>query len=145
MKEKDPGFEYIDDTPIEVPVRLRTKGAQNWAQMVQHVAHELSRRASEEGNETLEESLDFGDDNDSDLPTAAETRYMKEEELLQSALDAAKVRRERRVAAKMAKEANRGRDEVGPGVKGPGQPGEARKADAEPVPGVAQGDRKEKA
>lgn len=103
---KDKGFEYLDDTPVEVPVRLRRKDS--WAEMVQHVAHELSRRQAEQGEETLEDMLDFDEDPDDDI-SQSEMRYMKEEELLTQALEAARVRTERYRNAQLHKELTRGR------------------------------------
>lgn len=105
---KDKGFEYLDDSPVEVPVKLRRKDS--WAEMVQHVAAELSRRASQEGDESFEDSLDFGDEDDDDLPISpSETRYLKEEELLTEALEAARIRTARYRAAQIQKEMNRGK------------------------------------
>lgn len=102
---RDKGFEYLDDTPVEVPVKLKAK-RDGWTQMVQHVAAELSRRAQEQGGETLEDSLDFGPDEDEELPSRAERQYMQEEELLRDALEASRIARERRETARLMEKEN---------------------------------------
>lgn len=108
---KDKGFEYLDDSPVEVPVRLRRRSAEGWAEMVQAVAKEMSRRAAEQKDETLEDSLDFGEDDDEfSLPISqSEMRYLKEEELLTEALEAAKLRTARHRVEQMKKEIDRGK------------------------------------
>lgn len=110
MAERDKGFEYLDDTPVEVPVKLRRKGADSWAEMVQRVVAQISQQAADAGGETFEESLDFGEDDDEELPISqSELRYLKEEELLTEALTASRIRDERHRAAQLHKEYTRGR------------------------------------
>lgn len=135
--DRDKGFEYLDDTPVEVPVKLRRRDS--FTEMVQHVAQELSRRAAEQGGETLEESLDFGPDEDQDLPTPAELRYLAEEELLQDALEAGKVRRQRMEAARLERKL-RGRREDEERAGQSGRSGKAGPSDRESESGAVAGD-----
>lgn len=108
---KDKGFEYLDDTPVEVPVKLRRASTDAWAEMVKRVVEQVSEQARSKGGESFEESLDFGPDEDEELPISpSEMRYLREEELLTDALEASRVRSERRRAARKLKEMKRGNE-----------------------------------
>lgn len=108
---KDKGFEYLDDTPVEVPVKLRRNAPDAWSEMVRRVVEQVSAQAREKGGETFEESMDFGPDEDEDMGVSpSEMRYLREEELLTEALEASRIRDERRRAARKLKELNRGNE-----------------------------------
>lgn len=98
---KDKGREYLDDTPVAVPVKFRGVPS---GDRVRELMHTLIRDMRDrEGVETFEESLDFEvDDDDPDLSSVvshSEQRYMTEEKLLTEAVEADKVVLQRRAAA----------------------------------------------
>lgn len=69
MALNEKGHEVLDDTPVAMPVGF--KRPQSMTDMIrQYVRTELSKQASEQGNETWEEADDFdvGDDYDPKSP-----------------------------------------------------------------------------
>lgn len=69
MKTSD--FEPVDNTPVEIPTRLRLPQSRT-DQMRAFIRHELSMRADEEGHESFEEADDIEPDDEEALPY---TRY----------------------------------------------------------------------
>lgn len=89
------GFEVPDPTPVELPAGF--KRPLSIHEMIKQALQrqELIARQHSRGEETLEESMDFGPDDDDPLPaTVHEVRDMKEEQL---AADAATYARSERV------------------------------------------------
>lgn len=98
--QKDKGLEYLDTTPVAVPVRFRQRPGEvdRLKDMMRNLIVELRDR---EGIESFEESLDFEvDDEDDGLPaiSQSEMRYMKEENLLTEKQEVDRVIMQRRAA-----------------------------------------------
>lgn len=92
MEEKEPGFEYLDDTPVAVPVKFSRAPME--VQRLKNLIREVSLEIANQGGESFEESLDFDIEEDEPL-TTGELRYMQEERLLTEAESAAKIQHHR--------------------------------------------------
>jgi hypothetical protein len=67
MTQRDPVFQTIDDTPVEIPTRLRLP--QNRTdQMRAFIRHEMSLAAQQQGQESFEEADDVEPDDEEDMP-----------------------------------------------------------------------------
>lgn len=70
------GFEEVDPTPVEIPVRLATAPSMR-DQVVEQISRYLFARAKDEGFESLEEAMDFDVEGEVDeLQTRAETSFI---------------------------------------------------------------------
>lgn len=63
---QDNPYEQVDNTPVEMPTRLRLPQSRT-DQMRAFIRQEMSRQAAETGHETFEEADDF-EINEEDLP-----------------------------------------------------------------------------
>lgn len=68
---KSSDYEYPDNTPVEIPTRLRLPQSRT-DQIRQFIREEMSRASSEQGHETFEEADDLEPDDDESTPF---TRY----------------------------------------------------------------------
>lgn len=60
-------FERVDDTPVELPTRLRLPQSRT-DQIRQFIREEMSRASASQGHETFEEADDVEPDDDDHLP-----------------------------------------------------------------------------
>lgn len=127
--KRDKGLEYLDNTPVAVPVKFRGgnyAGPDKMRQMMRELIVDMRGRSEVE---SFEESLDFEVDDDDDPLSSrvsqSEMRYMQEEKLLTEAEEASKVVVQRRDAANY----RRKRDENRNGPEGV-RDGDARSRDA---------------
>lgn len=57
MKKADPGLTYLDDTPVEIPVRMRKAALEG--DRFKELVQRFSEYQAQQGEESLEESDDF--------------------------------------------------------------------------------------
>lgn len=89
-------FEKVDDRPVALPVNMKPPTeVDRMREMMRRLIVEVSQNPQ---RESFEESLDFRDDEDEEVVSPSETRYMKEERLLTEAEEASKVVMQRRAA-----------------------------------------------
>lgn len=104
---KDKGLEYLDTTPVAVPVRFRQAPGEvdRLKTIMKNLIVELDGR---DNVESFEESLDFDVDDDDDLLSSgvsqSELRYMKEENLLTEKEEADRVVSQRLAAEKFRRD-----------------------------------------
>lgn len=98
--DKD-GFEKADPTPMELPIGMR-RPLTIQEQIKQALRSEMVMRGQlERGEETLEDSMDFGGDEEEDLPlTPHETVHMKEEVIREGAIEHRRQERRKKAAEK---------------------------------------------
>jgi len=86
----DSGLEYVDSTPVEVPLGFR-RPLTLQEQIRQYLRQEIGlARLGIDSSESFEESLDF-DDGEEPL-TAAEQQFVQEDSLVRAAREAASAR-----------------------------------------------------
>lgn len=88
------GLEYPDPREIEVPLKLLKKHQDMRAYIQQYVQSEITLALLKGEHETLEEAMDFGDEEDKEQITAAQ---MEAEELSQLARDDYTLRRAKKL------------------------------------------------
>lgn len=66
----NPDFEPVDNTPVELPTRLRLPQSRT-DQIRQFIREEMSRAASDQGHETFEEADDIEPDDEESMPYSA--------------------------------------------------------------------------
>lgn len=121
----DPGLEYLDPTPVAIPV-----GAQRPESLAQTmrrlIVNELSANAARVGLETFEESIDFDIDEADELDhtTMYEQAASMHEELLEGQHVERQLSRERELRSRVPGESQ------GAGVSNGERPGRARADDS---------------
>lgn len=88
------GLEYPDPREIEVPLKLLKKHSDMRSYIQQYVQSEVTLARLQGEHETLEEAMDFGDEEDKEHITAAQ---MEAEELSQMARDDYQLRRAKKM------------------------------------------------
>lgn len=119
VHDRDKGFEYLDDTPVAVPVKFRQAPGEvdRMKSLMAQLIVDLRGRSDVE---SFEESLDFEDPDDDDPLSSrvshSELRFMKEEKLLQDATEADTIMSQRRAADELRRKIHGDRQSGGKGV-----------------------------
>lgn len=101
-EKRDPGLEYLDATPMSVPVKFRSNPGEvdRLKTIMKNLIQELQ---GSDQVESFEESLDFEVDDDDDILSSgvspSELRYMREENLLTEKQEAERIVSQRVAAA----------------------------------------------
>lgn len=77
MSQVKAGYEPVDNTPVEVPTRLRLPQSRT-EQMREFIRREMSLNAQEAGHESFEEADDIEPDDEENMPLSPYELHMLE-------------------------------------------------------------------